>query len=117
MAVSVRMDPLLEKELERAARQQGITKSRFIVDAVQRALGRKNPHDLMLQVQQEMSGYEADSARIDPARGTDGAAGLSTGEQFRRLLEAKHESELKDWAQHQRRKASRAQSRKPDADT
>ena len=34
MAVSVRMDPLLEKELELAARRQGITKSQFIVDAV-----------------------------------------------------------------------------------
>lgn len=116
MAVSVRMDPLLEKELERAARQQGITKSQFIVDAVQRALGHKNPHDLMLQVQEEMSGYGAHAAAIEAAGRTEGTEGLSTGEQFRQLLEAKHEAELKDWAEHQARKASGAQPRKPDAD-
>lgn len=47
MAVSVRMEPLLEKELELAARRKGVTKSQFIVDAVERALGRKNPYELM----------------------------------------------------------------------
>ena len=39
MAVSVRMDPLLEKELEQAARRQGVSKSQFIITAVERALG------------------------------------------------------------------------------
>ena len=53
MAVSVRMDPLLEKELEQAAKRQGITKSQFIIDAVQRALGRKNPYELMLALKAE----------------------------------------------------------------
>jgi RHH-type rel operon transcriptional repressor/antitoxin RelB len=47
MAVSVRMDPLLERELESAARRQGKTKSQFIIDAVERALGRKDPYELM----------------------------------------------------------------------
>ena len=46
MAVSVRMDPLMEKELELAARRQGITKSQFIIAAVERALGRKDPTTL-----------------------------------------------------------------------
>ena len=55
MAVSVRMEPLLEKELELAAQRQGVTKSQFIIDAVQRALGRKNPYELMLKVKQEMA--------------------------------------------------------------
>lgn len=55
MAVSVRMEPLLEKELELAAQRQGITKSQFIINAVQRALGRKNPYELMLKVKQEMA--------------------------------------------------------------
>lgn len=54
MAVSVRMEPLLEKELEAAAKRQGITKSQFIIAAVQRALGRKNPYELLLKVQQDM---------------------------------------------------------------
>jgi hypothetical protein len=54
MAVSVRMEPLLEKELEAAAKRQGITKSQFIIAAVERALGRKNPYELLLKVQQDM---------------------------------------------------------------
>jgi hypothetical protein len=53
MAVSVRMDPLLERELELAAKRLGVTKSQFIVDAVQRALGRKNPYELMVQLKAE----------------------------------------------------------------
>jgi RHH-type rel operon transcriptional repressor/antitoxin RelB len=47
------MDPLMEKELELAARRKGITKSQFIIDAVERALGRKNPYELMLQAKAE----------------------------------------------------------------
>lgn len=47
MAVSVRMDPLLERELGAAAKRRGITKSQFIVEAVERALGRRNPYELM----------------------------------------------------------------------
>ncbi|MEY2954029.1 MAG: hypothetical protein RLZZ401_2116 [Pseudomonadota bacterium] len=54
MAVSVRMDPLLEKELELAASRKGVTKSQFIVDAVARALGRKNPYELMVQAKADM---------------------------------------------------------------
>lgn len=53
MAVSVRMDPLLERELELAAKRLGVTKSQFIIDAVQRALGRKNPYELMVQIKAE----------------------------------------------------------------
>ncbi|NIM41209.1 MAG: hypothetical protein GTN84_08900 [Hydrogenophaga sp.] len=61
MAVSVRMDPLLEKELELAARRQGITKSQFIVDAVERALGRKNPYELLmaLKLEEKSAEYKA----------------------------------------------------------
>ena len=53
MAVSVRMDPLLEKQLEQAAKRQGVTKSQFIIDAVECALGRKNPYELMLALKAE----------------------------------------------------------------
>jgi RHH-type rel operon transcriptional repressor/antitoxin RelB len=61
MAVSVRMDPLLEKELELAARRQGVTKSQFIIDAVQRALGRKNAYELMeaLKAEERSADYAA----------------------------------------------------------
>ena len=53
MPVSVRMDPLLERELESAAKRQGVTKSQFIIDAVHRAWGRKNPYELMLKLKAE----------------------------------------------------------------
>lgn len=56
MAVSVRMDPLLEKQLEQAAKRLGVTKSQFIIDAVERALGRSNPYELMLQLKAQESG-------------------------------------------------------------
>jgi RHH-type rel operon transcriptional repressor/antitoxin RelB len=55
MAVSVRMDPLLEKRLELVAQRRGITKSQFIIDAVERALGGQNPYTLMVQAKAEMA--------------------------------------------------------------
>ncbi|MDO8318950.1 hypothetical protein [Rhodoferax sp.] len=55
MAVSVRMDPLLEREMELAAKRQGLTKSQFIINAVERALGRKDPYALYQQVMREMA--------------------------------------------------------------
>lgn len=73
MVMSVRMDPLLERELELAAQRQGITKSQFVIDAVERALGRKNPYELMLALQAEepkagfrapkKAGYETDASK------------------------------------------------------
>ena len=65
MALSVRMDALLEKRLELAARHQGITKSQFIISAVERALGDKNSYTLMLQAKAEM---EQDSCSADLAK-------------------------------------------------
>ncbi|MBV8380492.1 MAG: hypothetical protein JO369_07010 [Paucibacter sp.] len=53
MAVSVRMEPLLEKQLELAAKRKGVTKSQFIIDAVQHALGHQDPYALLLKVKAE----------------------------------------------------------------
>ncbi|NDP37650.1 MAG: hypothetical protein GZ093_02690 [Rhodoferax sp.] len=64
MAVSVRMDPLLEKELELAAKRKGLTKSQFIIDAVERALGRKNPFELMTALKAEESRPEYQSVTL-----------------------------------------------------
>jgi len=47
------MDPLLEAELSHAAERQGVSKSQFIIAAVERALGRKNPYELMLALKAE----------------------------------------------------------------
>jgi len=68
MAVSVRMDPLLEGELEQAAQRQGITKSQFIIAAVERALGRKNPYELMLALKAEEPGKPYRSGKRAAAR-------------------------------------------------
>jgi hypothetical protein len=66
MAVSVRMDPLLEKELELAAQRQGLSKSQFIISAVERALGRKNPYELMmaLKAEEPTAHYRVEESRV-----------------------------------------------------
>lgn len=89
MAVSVRMDPLLERELEAAARLQGVSKSQFIIDAVERALGRKNPYALLLKVQEEMGTYNIAS---QPAASEPALAGESTRQRVRRVLKARHDA-------------------------
>jgi predicted DNA-binding protein len=67
MAVSVRMNPLLEKELELAAKRRGITKSQFIIEAVERSLGRKDPYQLMVALQAEEARGVYGAAPDDPA--------------------------------------------------
>ena len=54
MPVSVRMEPLLVKQIEAEAKKRGVTRSQLIIDAVERALGHKDPYQLLLQVQDEM---------------------------------------------------------------
>lgn len=79
MAVSVRMDPLLENELELAARRQGISKSQFIISAVERALGRRDPAGLYHQVMEESAGYAVGEGLVDedlPARKSTLRSGL-----------------------------------------
>ena len=65
MALSVRMDPLLEKELEEAALRRGVTKSQFVIEAVERALGRKNPYELMVALKAQESDSEYKSTERD----------------------------------------------------
>jgi len=50
MAVSVRLDPVLEAKLTQQANLLGITKSAFIKDALERVLGTKNPAVLLKEV-------------------------------------------------------------------
>ncbi|MCX8085741.1 MAG: ribbon-helix-helix domain-containing protein [Rhodocyclaceae bacterium] len=50
MALSVRLDPLLESRLEQEARRRGITKSEVVKDALERVLGMKNPYALLMEV-------------------------------------------------------------------
>ena len=50
MAVSVRLDPMIEAKLTQQANLLGITKSDFIKDAIERVLGMKNPAALLREV-------------------------------------------------------------------
>ena len=50
MAVSVRLDPMVEARLTQQANLLGITKSDFIKDAIERVLGMKNPAALLREV-------------------------------------------------------------------
>lgn len=85
MAVSVRMDPLLEIELQQAAERQGVTKSQFIIAAVERALGRKNPYELMQQLKAEepRAKYKAVQQPYDTA---------ASKAALRKKLKAKHDA-------------------------
>ncbi len=89
MAVSVRMNPLLEKELELAAQRRGLTKSQFIIDAVERALGRPNPYEMMLKFKAEEAKYGA--ALTKAFEGQEQPYDADTArELIRRKLRAKH---------------------------
>ena len=47
MAVSVRLDPLVEARLTQQANLLGVTKSDFIKEAIERVLGMKDPAALL----------------------------------------------------------------------
>lgn len=107
MAVSVRMEALLERELELAAQRRGISKSQFIIEAVESALGHKDPGQLLLQVREEFAPLRAAEAAADGAVLAPG----SQAERLRALLRARHEADVTDWAQ---RAASKAETTSAD---
>jgi predicted DNA-binding protein len=90
MTVSVRMDPLLEREIETAARRLGKTKSQFIIEAVERALGRKNPYELLNRlIAEEQAG--AYGPLPDPATSREQAYETEAAKKVvRARLRAKH---------------------------
>jgi hypothetical protein len=50
MPMSVRLDPTLEARVEEEAKRRGVTKSRFVIDALERALGLKDPASLLRDI-------------------------------------------------------------------
>jgi len=50
MAISVRLDPVLEERLNQEVRRLGVTKSAFVKDTLERVLGLKDPATLLKQV-------------------------------------------------------------------
>lgn len=112
MAVSVRMEALLERELELAAQRRGISKSQFIIEAVEGALGHKDPGKLLQQVREEFAPMRAAEAAAGGAVLPEG----SHAERLQTLLRARHKAQLDDWAQRQVKAAPpalRAQRPKP----
>ncbi len=54
MALSVRLDPILEARVEQESRRLGISKSDLVKDALEARLGLKDPYDLYLQVRSNL---------------------------------------------------------------
>ena len=106
MAVSVRMDPLMEKELELAAKRKGITKSQFIVDAVERALGRKDPLALLHQVKEEFAPYRVEQAARNTAAGADETSIANGRDPLRAKLRAQYAAQQEDYAAYLAAKAA-----------
>lgn len=100
MTLSVRMNPLLEKELERAARRLGVTKTQFVVSAVERALGHNDPATLYQQVMEEAASYRT-------AKGFNENGQRSGKATVQRRLRARHTRDQEDYAAYlQKRKAA-----------
>jgi len=94
MAVSVRLEPLLEKELELTAKRLCVTKSQFIVSALERALGRKNPYDLLQKVNAEVrETLPENSESLSPTKVA-----------IRSKLKAKRDNSQADWLAYQESK-------------
>jgi RHH-type rel operon transcriptional repressor/antitoxin RelB len=103
------MDPVLERELEAAARRKGQTKSQFIVDAVERALGHKNPYELLMQVQEEVAAYRVgEPAPSEPVQGAEGG----TKARVRAALQEKHRARQQQWVDDRAAPAPAKRSRR-----
>ncbi len=105
MAVSVRLEPMLEKELELTAKRMGVTKSQFIVSALERALGRKDPYELLQKVQSELR-EPLPEAQLQPS---------PTKAAIRARLQAKHAASQADWQAFQDAKKQGRAWTAPDA--
>ena len=92
MAVSVRLEPTLEKELELAAKRLGVTKSQFIVSSLERALGRQDPYALLMKVHTEVRDAAPETSPVP-----ESAAKAS----IRAKLRAQHEAGTADWLAYQ----------------
>lgn len=111
MAVSVRMDSLLERELESAAQRAGLTKSQFIIDAVERALGRKDAYSALLKAHRDFGISSAPAPQVQPPQ--PGLSGEYSREALQRRLAARHDAEMRDWLAYQAAR-ERGQTWQPD---
>lgn len=77
MPLSVRLDPDLEARLAREAEQLGMSKSAFVKEVLERALGVRNPAELLRAVRSNTP-----MGRVD--------ASENTGARFKAGLRAQH---------------------------
>jgi len=106
----VRMDPLLEKELESTSRRRGITKSQFIIEAVELALGRKDAYQRLLKVRGTVTADSQDNQNAQAAPAPEKRAmpqPASTRDRVREKLRSRHAEDTADWL------AARAEPKKP----
>ena len=89
MAVSVRMEPLLEMQLELAAKRQGVTKSQFIVSAVRLALGEQTPYSLLLKLEAEAQASPEYQGLSKAFEGTGYQGDLSDPDAMREFIKNK----------------------------
>ena len=68
MAMSVRLDPVLELRVEQESRRLGITKSEFVKDALARVLGLTNPAELLSNVRSGKTMGNREASRNVSAR-------------------------------------------------
>lgn len=59
VTISLRVDELLEKQISLAARSQGITRTQFLINAAEMALGQRQPFGLLqtLKAQEAQASY------------------------------------------------------------
>lgn len=83
--IVVRMDPALERELDEAARRLGLSKSQYIVMAVERSLGRRPAHPVRHQAADALA-----SNRLSAQRSVKlGAEGSPLQKKLQALLRAR----------------------------
>jgi hypothetical protein len=61
--LSVRLDPALEARVDEESRRRGVSKSEVVKDALERALGLKNPYSLLKQVRSGARSGRADASQ------------------------------------------------------
>ncbi len=79
MALSIQIDPILEAQIAQEAKRLGMSEADFVKDTLERALGFKNPYQLLQQVR-------SGTPTGDPN------ASENTGEKFKAKLHAQHTS-------------------------
>jgi RHH-type rel operon transcriptional repressor/antitoxin RelB len=89
VTISLRIDDLLEKQIALAAKSQGITRTQFLINAAEMALGKRQPYGLMLALKaQEAEAsykptqetpYDTEAAREAIVNKLKAKHGVSTG--------------------------------------